>query len=138
MLKLFAKSTSKAETAPQMPYTRFGEGGRRTEVPRTTRFEARDTVRNPAGGKTTTKPFSGFATEPRQPEQAQHPRVDQTSDPAAGRPAAPAPIDDAAHLHSTDHIPLWVLRKALPRRFKDTPIGYGSRASDTQDEFLFR
>lgn len=121
MLKFLAKPTFGANAEAEKPYTRFGgETHKRVNTLRLTRFEQHSTVQDNLVGTTTSHP------------------VDLATD-LQGASAAPSElINDAAHLHSTDQIPLWVLRKALPARFAGTQPPLEATDSTSFDEFLFR
>lgn len=103
---------NRTETGPQLP-----------DEPRFTRFEDRSGKRNLEGAKPKFTRFSASETT-LTPRASTPDLIDLLAEDNAARQAAPAQsqpttpeINHTAHLHADDHIPLWVIRKALPKRF---------------------
>ncbi|WP_299702035.1 hypothetical protein [uncultured Tateyamaria sp.] len=118
MLKFLAKPSFGANAEPEKPYTRFGgETRKRVNTLRLTRFEQHSTV-----------PDNRVGVTPQNP-------LDLATDIQGARATPSELINDAAHLHSTDQIPLWVLKKALPARFAGTQPPLEATDPSSFDEF---
>lgn len=118
MLKFLAKPTFGANAEAEKPYTRFdGVTRKRANTLRLTRFEQHSAVPDNRVGAATSNP------------------VDLATDIQGFSDAPSEAINDAAHLHSTDQIPLWVLKKALPARFAGIQPPLEATDPSSFDEF---
>lgn len=126
MFKIFAGQQAKPDAEIEKRFTRF------ETKPRTIELQARQEQFTRYAFET--GPERVVRHQPETPsftELLADDRVAAKPEPLAVSEAQPRRLNDAAHLHANDEdVPLWVFRKALPKRFAAMQIG--------RDGFVFQ